>query len=227
MAILVDSETRVICQGITGAQASFYTERAIAFGTRMVAGVRPGKGGSRHLGLPVFDRVADARDETGADASVVFVPRDHALQTAIIESIDARSSPRDLHHRAYPCSGYDPRPRTPGGQRHDAYRAPIRRASLRRMSAESVSCRDQFFDADGWESYPGPARSPTKRSGRPPMSGWDNPAVLVSVAIQYMRTGISWIASKRVCRRRRNRTRGARRGDRGKRRGACGGISGL
>jgi succinyl-CoA synthetase alpha subunit len=89
VAILVNRETRVICQGITGAQASFYTERAISFGTRMVAGVRPGKGGSRHLGLPVFDSVAEARDETGADASVIFVPRENAAD-AVIESIDAQ-----------------------------------------------------------------------------------------------------------------------------------------
>ena len=88
MAILVDRNTRVICQGITGAQASFYTERAISFGTRMVAGVRPGKGGDRHLGLPVFDSVVEAREQTGADASVIFVPRENAAE-AIIESIDA------------------------------------------------------------------------------------------------------------------------------------------
>ncbi len=88
MAILVDRETRVICQGITGAQASFYTERAISFGTRMVGGVRPGKGGSRHLGLPVYDDVAAAKADTGADASVIFVPRENAAD-AIIEAIAA------------------------------------------------------------------------------------------------------------------------------------------
>ena len=65
MAILVDSNTKVLCQGITGNQASFYVERAISFGTKMVAGVRPGKGGSQHLGLPVFDRVAEAMSESG------------------------------------------------------------------------------------------------------------------------------------------------------------------
>lgn len=88
MSILVDGETRVLCQGITGSQASFYTERAISFGTRMVAGVRPGKGGSLHLGLPVYDDVASARDDTDADASVIFVPKDRAAD-AIIESIEA------------------------------------------------------------------------------------------------------------------------------------------
>lgn len=88
MAILVNSETRVLCQGITGSQASFYTERAISFGTRMVGGVRPGKGGSRHLGLPVYDDVVSAKADTGADASVIFVPRENAAD-AIIEAIDA------------------------------------------------------------------------------------------------------------------------------------------
>ena len=88
MSILVDKNTRVLCQGITGHQASFYVERAISFGTQMVAGVRPGKGGSSHLGLPVFDRVADARRKSGANASVIFVPREHAAG-AIIEAIEA------------------------------------------------------------------------------------------------------------------------------------------
>ncbi len=88
MSILVDKNTRVLCQGITGHQASFYVERAISFGTKMVAGVRPGKGGSSHLGLPVFDSVAAARTETDACASVIFVPRENAAD-AIMEAIDA------------------------------------------------------------------------------------------------------------------------------------------
>ncbi len=74
MAILVNADTKVICQGITGRQGTFYAEQAIAAGTRMVGGVRPGKGGSRHLGLPVFDTVAEAAEATDADASVIFVP---------------------------------------------------------------------------------------------------------------------------------------------------------
>lgn len=88
MSILVDKSTRVICQGITGSQASFYTERAISFGTQMVGGVRPGKGGTSHLGLPVFDDVSTAMAQTGATASVIFVPKENAAN-AIIEAIDA------------------------------------------------------------------------------------------------------------------------------------------
>ncbi len=88
MAILVDKNTRVICQGITGRQGTFYVENAIAAGTKMVGGVRPGKGGQQHLGLPVFDSVQDAREQTGANASVVFVPPNHAAE-AIEEAIEA------------------------------------------------------------------------------------------------------------------------------------------
>jgi succinyl-CoA synthetase alpha subunit len=88
MAILVDKKTKVICQGITGAQGSFHTEQAIAYGTQMVGGVTPGKGGSRHLGLPVFDTVAEARKATGAEATAIYVPPGFAAD-AIIEAIDA------------------------------------------------------------------------------------------------------------------------------------------
>ncbi|HYH70925.1 MAG TPA: succinate--CoA ligase subunit alpha [Methyloceanibacter sp.] len=88
MAVLVDKSTRVICQGFTGAQGTFHSEQAIEYGTRMVGGVTPGKGGTTHLGLPVFDTVRDAVDETGADASVVYVPPPFAAD-AILEAIDA------------------------------------------------------------------------------------------------------------------------------------------
>src|SRR5918912_2037572 len=88
MSILVDKNTRVICQGFTGKQGTFHSEQAIAYGTRMVGGVSPGKGGGTHLGLPVFDTVAEARAATGADASVIYVPPPGAAD-AICEAIDA------------------------------------------------------------------------------------------------------------------------------------------
>jgi succinyl-CoA synthetase alpha subunit len=88
MAILIDKNTRVICQGMTGSTASFHTEQAIAYGTRMVAGVTPGKGGTSHLGLPVFDTVVEAKAQTGADASVIYVPPGFAAD-AILEAVDA------------------------------------------------------------------------------------------------------------------------------------------
>ncbi len=88
MAVLVDKSTRVICQGFTGAQGTFHSEQAIEYGTRMVGGVTPGKGGTNHLGLPVFDTVREAVDQTGAEASVVYVPPPFAAD-AILEAIDA------------------------------------------------------------------------------------------------------------------------------------------
>jgi succinyl-CoA synthetase alpha subunit len=88
MSILVNKSTRVICQGLTGKQGTFYAEKAIVAGTQMVGGVTPGKGGQQHLGLPVFDSVAEARAATEANASVVFVPPSHAA-AAIEEAIDA------------------------------------------------------------------------------------------------------------------------------------------
>jgi succinyl-CoA synthetase alpha subunit len=88
MAILVDKNTKVICQGFTGAQGTFHSEQAIAYGTKMVGGVTPGKGGGKHLDLPVFDTVHQAIDKTGADASVIYVPPPFAAD-AILESIDA------------------------------------------------------------------------------------------------------------------------------------------
>lgn len=86
MSILIDSNTRVICQGFTGSQGTFHSEQAIAYGTKMVGGVTPGKGGQEHLGLPVFDTVNDAVAETGANASVIYVPapfcKDSILEAA-------------------------------------------------------------------------------------------------------------------------------------------------
>ena len=88
MAILVDKNTKVICQGFTGKNGTFHSEQAIAYGTKMVGGTSPGKGGTTHLNLPVFDTVAEARAKTGCDASVIYVPPAGAAD-AICEAIDA------------------------------------------------------------------------------------------------------------------------------------------
>ena len=88
MAVLIDENTKVICQGLTGSQGTFHSEQAIAYGTKMVGGVTPGKGGTTHIDLPVFNTVADAKNETGANASVIYVPPPFAGD-AILEAVDA------------------------------------------------------------------------------------------------------------------------------------------
>ena len=88
MSILINKNTKVICQGLTGSQGTFHSEQAMEYGTKMVGGVTPGKGGSTHIGLPVFNTVAEAVQETGADATVIYVPPPFAAD-AILEAIDA------------------------------------------------------------------------------------------------------------------------------------------
>src|ERR1700722_19845152 len=89
MSVLVNASTKVICQGFTGAQGTFHSEQAIAYGTQMVGGVTPNKGGERHLGLHVFNTVHEAIQKTGATPSVIYVPAPFAAD-AILEAIDAQ-----------------------------------------------------------------------------------------------------------------------------------------
>tara|TARA_A100001015_G_C14993344_1_gene715028 strand:- start:682 stop:1554 length:873 start_codon:yes stop_codon:yes gene_type:complete len=88
MSILIDKNTRVICQGFTGKQATLHSEQAIAYGTKMVGGVTPGKGGQEHLSLPVFNTVAEAKEKTKADASIIYVPAPFCMDS-ILEAVDA------------------------------------------------------------------------------------------------------------------------------------------
>ena len=89
MSIIINKNTKVICQGFTGSQGTYHSQQAIDYGTQMVGGVTPGKGGSTHLGLPVFNTVKEAKDHTQADATVIYVPAKFATQ-AIHEALDAK-----------------------------------------------------------------------------------------------------------------------------------------
>ena len=97
MAVLIDETTKVICQGFTGSQGTFHSEQAIAYGTKMVGGVTPGKGGSYHLGLPVFNSVHEAKDQTNADASGIYVPPPFAADS-IFRGNRCSNGTYCLHH---------------------------------------------------------------------------------------------------------------------------------
>src|SRR5665213_963404 len=88
MSVLVNKQTKVLCQGLTGKQGTYHSEQAIAYGTRMVGGVTPGKGGQEHLGLPVFNTMREAMEETQADATVIYVPAPFC-KDSILEAADA------------------------------------------------------------------------------------------------------------------------------------------
>ena len=106
MSILINKNTKVLCQGITGAQGMFHTEQAIAYGTKMVGGITPGKGGTSHIGIPVFDTVRDAVERTGATASVIYVPPPFAAD-AIMEAVDAELDLDRLYHGRHSGSRHD------------------------------------------------------------------------------------------------------------------------
>ena len=190
VAVLLDRNTRLIVQGLTGREGTFHAKAAAAYGTQVVGGVTPGKGGTTHEGWPVFNSVHDAVRETGANATVIFVPPPFAAD-AIMEAADAGDSAGGLHHRRHPDAGHAEgdvvharqghaahRPQLPG--RHHA-RARPRPASSRGTSARkgaSASCRRA-------------ARSPTKRSTRWRSSGWVRRRASASAATRSSAPAIS------------------------------------
>ena len=106
MAVLIDRNTRLIVQGITGREGTFHAKQAAAYGTQVVGGVTPGKGGTTHEGWPVFNTVADAVEKTGANATVIFVPPPGAAD-AVMEAADAGIASGGLHHRRHPDARHD------------------------------------------------------------------------------------------------------------------------
>ena len=129
MAIIVDSETRLVVQGLTGSEGRFHGLRNRNYGTNVVAGVTPGKGGQDVEGIPVFNTVAEAVDEAGANTTLIFVPARFAVD-AIYEAVDAGIADRDLHHRAHPRARHAPRLHVHAGARHHARRPELPRRPL-------------------------------------------------------------------------------------------------
>ena len=136
MAILVDKNTRLICQGITGKQGTFHSEAAIAYGTKMVGGTSPGKGGSTHLGLPVFNTVHEARAKTGANATAIYVPPIYAMDS-IMEAIDASLKRLGTDYvDLYIIHRFDPQ--TPIEETLDALDSVVRSGKARYIGASSM-----------------------------------------------------------------------------------------
>jgi succinyl-CoA synthetase alpha subunit len=156
MSVLIDKDTKVICQGFTGSQGTFHSEQAIAYGTQMVGGVTPGKGGTTHLGLPVFNTVREAVEATGATASVIYVPAPFC-KDSILEAIDAGIKLIITITEGIPTLDM----LTVKVKLDEAGVRMMGRTALAlspQANAKSASCRATFTSRAKWASFPVPVR---------------------------------------------------------------------
>ena len=157
MSVLVDKNTRVLCQGITGSHGTFHTEQAIAYGTKMVGGITPGKGGTTHLDLPVFNTMKQAVAETGATATSIYVPPPFAAD-AILEAIDAELALIVAITEGIPVLDMIKVKRALDRFKINVSLAPTAPVSSPLTNARSASCPAIFINAARWALSLGPAR---------------------------------------------------------------------
>ena len=185
MAIWLNKETRLVVQGITGKEGKFHALGCRDYGTQVVAGVTPGKGGETVEGIPVFDSVEEARQATGANASMIFVPPPFAAD-AIMEAADAGIELVVGDHRGHPGQRHAPRQGVPAGDKPQdpPDRPELPRHHHARARRRSASCRATSTARAASASSRAPARSPTRRSGSSPASGSASRPASASAAIR-------------------------------------------